>query len=218
MPRPRFASLDAERRQTILTAAASEFAERGFSASSYNRIIARSGSSKGAMYYYFDDKADLFRTTLQRALERAGAAIGSPLPFDSADGFWHSLRDIYARVTRFVTSDPALANLLRSALTSTDSGARAFVEDITGELLTVFSGFLARGAALGAVRSDLPTELLARMVLGMADASDRWMLERWETLSADELERYPEWMFDLHRRVLEQPFSASTPLPTGGTP
>jgi len=62
VPLPRFQNLDETRRRAILAAAAEEFGERGFAQASYNRIIERAGISKGAMYYYFADKDDLYRT------------------------------------------------------------------------------------------------------------------------------------------------------------
>ena len=76
MPRPRFERLDPERRGAVLDAAATEFAARGYDGASYNRIIERSGVSKGAMYYYFEDKADLYATVLGHALEGLGERIG----------------------------------------------------------------------------------------------------------------------------------------------
>ena len=68
MPLPRFDKLDDPRKRAILAAAAEELAERGFAGASYNRIIERAGISKGAMYYYFADKDDLYRTVLQAAI------------------------------------------------------------------------------------------------------------------------------------------------------
>ena len=68
MARARFQKLSPEKQEAILAAAADEFAERGYGAASLNRIIERAGSSKGSLYYYFDDKADLLRTVVERAL------------------------------------------------------------------------------------------------------------------------------------------------------
>ena len=60
MPRPRFHKLPPAQQQAILGAALDEFATRGFSAASLNRIIEAAGISKGSMYYYFDGKEDLY--------------------------------------------------------------------------------------------------------------------------------------------------------------
>jgi AcrR family transcriptional regulator len=77
-PRPRFLSLPAERRSAILDAACAELSAHGFEKASTNRIIERAGVSKGALYYYFDDKRDLFLTTLRDANERGVEAVGPP--------------------------------------------------------------------------------------------------------------------------------------------
>ena len=73
MPRPRFNKLTAEKRESILEAAAKEFATHGFEGASLNQILSNAGISKGAAYYYFDDKAPyqifvLFRNNLHFVL------------------------------------------------------------------------------------------------------------------------------------------------------
>ena len=68
MPRPRFNNLDADKQASILNAAFEAFSEHGFEDASYNLIIERAGISKGAMYYYFDDKEDLYSTVVRREL------------------------------------------------------------------------------------------------------------------------------------------------------
>ncbi len=69
MPRPRFDRLDPDKRRRILAVAAEEFAARGVGNASLNRIIDHAGISKGAAYYYFDDKADLFATVIREGME-----------------------------------------------------------------------------------------------------------------------------------------------------
>ena len=65
MPRPRFLKLDDERRDTIMEAAAKVFAAEGYHGASINQILQNAGLSKGVAYYYFEDKADLFATTIE---------------------------------------------------------------------------------------------------------------------------------------------------------
>jgi AcrR family transcriptional regulator len=64
MPFTRFEKLTQERRERVLDAAAQEFAAYGFEDSSINRILENANMSKGAAYYYFEDKAE------QTAFER----------------------------------------------------------------------------------------------------------------------------------------------------
>ena len=101
MPLPRFEKLEPKRQDGILNAARKEFAAHGFDGASYNRIIELAGISKGAMYYYFADKDDLFRTVIDDASERLINALHVPrvIPAD-AESFWRECEAVYLRAFR----------------------------------------------------------------------------------------------------------------------
>ncbi len=104
MPRPRFLKLDEDRRNKILDAAKSEFAESGFEQASYNRIIERAGLSKGAMYYYFDDKLDLYLTVLEDTFQKM---LGQEaVPEFSGDDFWGVMEGLYVQGIAFAQQHP----------------------------------------------------------------------------------------------------------------
>jgi AcrR family transcriptional regulator len=59
---------DADRSQaTILAAARDEFAEYGLGGARMDRIAERAGLNKRLIYYYFEDKEQLFRAVLEQA-------------------------------------------------------------------------------------------------------------------------------------------------------
>lgn len=59
---------DADRSQgTILAAARDEFAEYGLGGARVDRIAERAGLNKRLIYYYFDDKEQLFQAVLEQA-------------------------------------------------------------------------------------------------------------------------------------------------------
>jgi AcrR family transcriptional regulator len=57
-------------RAEVMEAAAQVFAERGFRGASVAGIVRRAGLSKGALYWYFDSKEDLFFALLEERLDR----------------------------------------------------------------------------------------------------------------------------------------------------
>jgi TetR/AcrR family acrAB operon transcriptional repressor len=84
MPRPKQA--DPLARRQILAAALDVFSRQGYAGTTLDDITAAANLSKGAIYWYFDSKADLFATLLgERAsifsevLEDAARGAGSPL-------------------------------------------------------------------------------------------------------------------------------------------
>lgn len=62
-----------------MTAAAAEFGESTFVASSMNGIAARAGVSKALVLAYFGSKEDLYVACVERAGERLATAIGGAL-------------------------------------------------------------------------------------------------------------------------------------------
>jgi AcrR family transcriptional regulator len=66
----------AEDRPTEICAAALEvFAEKGFAAAKLDEIAKRAGVSKGTLYLYFQDKADLFRAVIRDTVAPRVAAV-----------------------------------------------------------------------------------------------------------------------------------------------
>lgn len=62
----RFAVISEEKREQILSAAISEFAQNGFNGTSINKVAKRAKISIGAMYSYFESKDDLFLTVVEK--------------------------------------------------------------------------------------------------------------------------------------------------------
>src|SRR5919198_6132991 len=57
-------------REELLEAAARVFAEKGFQAASVDEIAERAGFSKGAVYWHFESKDDLFFALLAERIDR----------------------------------------------------------------------------------------------------------------------------------------------------
>lgn len=204
MSRRRLENLDPERQKRLFESAAEEFGEKGYDAASLNRIIERSGMSKSSLYYYFDDKADLFTTLLERSLAILFREIGG---FDpgrlTADTYWSELEALYRRALAAVGRNPSLVSLgrvfyrLRSDPREGASTGRTF------QAVRRWIGVvLSRGQELGVVRSDLPGTLLIDCTMGLLEALDRWGVAHWEELDEATRLRMANVQIDLLRRLL----------------
>jgi AcrR family transcriptional regulator len=204
MPLPRFEKLDLPRKKSILQAAAEEFGERGFAAASYNRIIERAGISKGAMYYYFADKDDLYRTVLDAALAVWWENVGGPFEADDAESYWRACREMYERSLRFMLDDPASAAVCLSI-----TRARERLEGhpellaLNDRMIEWVRALVHKGQEVGAIRTDLPSELLVQAGLALMDAGDRWLAGQWSTLEKDDVEATAIALVGLFRRLGE---------------
>lgn len=203
-PRPRFQNLDPDLRRAILDAAAAEFAANGYDGASYNRIIELSGVSKGAMYYYFDSKADLYETTVRDAFGRfvrsvGGMAVGE-IP---GDDFWGEFARLNRATMEYAFEHPNDLGVLKSIYVSwpgveTAAVAKAFFEDMR----TFMRGLLEKGQALRAIREDLPMELLLHLSLAVGQATDLWLFEQWDSMDPNDIEATLETLEKLYREVL----------------
>src|SRR5690606_9142608 len=75
MPRPADPALPARRRAQILDAAKRCFLERGFRQTTIEEICAEAGVSPGALYRYFDSKAEIVAAIARDARSDAEAAL-----------------------------------------------------------------------------------------------------------------------------------------------
>src|SRR5512140_1703213 len=174
MARPRFEKLSAEKQEAILAAAADEFAERGYEAASLNRIIERAGSSKGSLYYYFEDKADLLVTVVERAVATVMGQVSFPSleEFTAAD-FWERLRRIVEESLPVMEADSWYMRVMRSFYRLRDEpGAPPSLSRVIDLGRDMVQALLRRGVEVGAVRSDLPLDLIVDVYMAADQAGD----------------------------------------------
>ncbi len=205
MARARFDKLPAEKQEALLAAAADEFAARGYESASLNRIIERAGSSKGSLYYYFDDKADLLRTVVERAQAQTLAEIEWPkLEELTAATYWERLRAAVLATVPQMDEESWHMRIMRAFYRlSEEESARAALAEVVEANRTLTRAFVERGRELGVIRTDLPTELLIEIYMGADQAGDRWMLRHWSTLPEEEKRAMFEARMDLVRDMLD---------------
>ncbi|WP_230470234.1 TetR/AcrR family transcriptional regulator [Lujinxingia vulgaris] len=203
MVRTRFENLDGERQEEILEAAGEEFAERGYESASVNQIIRRAKISKGSLYYYFEDKADLFATVFTKASERFLSRVGG---FDvealTEETFWSEIERMGRLGLEALRRDSWYVRLVRSLKQGGPGGlsekAAAKIQ-AWGERHT--ERVLERGQQLGLVREDVPMAWLVTMTMALGEASDRWMLEHIDTMEERDVEAFLTRALDAYRRL-----------------
>lgn len=186
MPRSRFEDLEPERQERLLSAAADEFAERGYDRASLNRIIDRSGISKGSLYYYFDDKADLFATAMERATTMLVQLVGGFTLDDlTAETYWNTFEAAMHRAAAALESKRWYLNLARTYYKLRGSaGVSGPIGRVYRWVARWVASAIERGQTLGVVRTDLPLPFLVELTMAVGEAVDRWLLQEWDTLSA----------------------------------
>ena len=201
------------KRLKLIEAAIDEFNEFGIENASYNRIIERSGMSKGSVYYHFDNKDALLAIVMEEIGERVLKAVPERDLPQSKDEFWQSLWDYRQREFDFFATHIRLGRILIMSLDVPDFD----IKDINNlcapltKLLHRQINLIKRGQELGAVRNDLCVDLIFNLMRAVdkslcvkffgREAED--ILKLSESKRRESSKNYTRLFKDLIRRMLE---------------
>lgn len=202
----RFHRLPRPRQEQIIHAAAEAFAAHGYEATSFNALLESIGLSKSQAYYYFADKADLFITACAACYEAYFEQVASLPPPASAAQFWEHVLQLLRIGFQFQQQHPLAARLNRAVAQSPlrgelgrSSAHRAVSPRARHE------EWLRLGQALGAVRTDLPFELLVSLSLGISTEVDIWFADVSQSYDEPRLEALARELRDVLRAALGRP-------------
>ena len=203
MPRPRFQKIEADKQRRIIEAAGREFAEHGFDGASLNQVVAEAGISKGALYYYFDDKEDLFATVMESIWERLSEAADFRPESVTAETFWDRYLDLGRAAVAAAESTPWVIGISRAWYALPYERRREGRLAVLHKMWSTFGrAMLERGQALGTVRNDLPVELLSEVLLALDQAIDQWMLAHWGEFDHAALSDWSQTYIGIVRRIV----------------
>lgn len=205
MARSRFDNLEEEKQEKILSEAGEEFAAKGYAEASLNAIIERAGISKGSLYYYFDNKEDLFGTAVEVAIAKLLDVVGG---FDieglTAENFWEEIDRFTLRVVEYADRNRWYYQLGRTFYRVRDDseagGATAKFFEMSQSIIRRVIG---RGQELGVVREDMPMDFMVEIVMAVGEAQDRWVLSKFDEMEREELEEEILREMNIYRRILE---------------
>jgi AcrR family transcriptional regulator len=184
MPYPRFERLAQDKRELLLDTAAQEFANHGFEQASINRILEQAHMSKGAAYYYFEDKVDLFCAVIEYASERLDlASVQVDVRALTTENFWAAVAEIHRLPLMRSMDKPWLFKILnvaaQVAFTDTWQGPLA---SLTQQMRMLMVNLIKHGQKIGAIRTDLPDDLILAWFLALDRASDNWLMSHWQEI------------------------------------
>jgi AcrR family transcriptional regulator len=169
---PKFRRRPADRPAEILSAALEVFAERGFQAARLEEVARRAGVSKGALYLYFETKADLFRAVVTDAISPNIAHVkglaSAPVPFEQA------VRMGVGMLAAKVVTDRRITGVVKLVIAESRNHpelATIWHETVVDPGVQLLSGLIAAAQARGEVRPGDPRlfafGLMGPMVLSM---------------------------------------------------
>ena len=173
-------------RQTILDAALTVFSSKGYHPARLQDIAEAAGVTRGAIYYHFGSKADLYISLVRESAEQLNTVISRAIEGGG------SFREVATRVLvngwSLLEEDPQLAKVVE--LFNFKTGFTAELEEINlqrkEEAITqvVFiAGFFQRAIDKGELNSGLDPELAARAFMACQNGIMNLWLSNKEAFS-----------------------------------
>lgn len=172
---------DPERtRNRILTAATKEFARHGLGGARVDRIAARAGANKRMLYYYFQDKENLFLAALEERYAHIRDAERA-LDLEHLDPR-EALRKLVEFTWRYYLEHPEFLTFLNSENLHKGRHVRRSrrVREMNSPLIETLRGILRRGEREGVFRRSIdPVQLYISIAgEGYFYLSNRFTLSR----------------------------------------
>jgi TetR/AcrR family acrAB operon transcriptional repressor len=169
-------------RSHILDTAELVFEQRGVSGTSLHEIAKAAGVTRGAIYWHFTDKADLFNAMMERAtmpLEETGDVCG----FKDSAITVKQMRDGFVSVLRRVVADPQMKRVFGIAKHKVEYvGEMVAVSErhlrVRDECLADMERTLRQAARRGELSRRMPTRAAAIGLHALLDGLlQNWMLD-----------------------------------------
>ena len=176
------AQRSARTREALLTRCLQLFAQRGFSSTSVDDVASAAGVTKGAIYWHFSSKEDIFHAILDRIREQWQEIVHVPVSARSRpDAQLAKLFDAYAEL--FHRSPDICLFLQQVTLDRQNKAFAARVARVFASTARFIAGIVDEGKAQRIMRADVDSLTTAHMILGLlAGASQQATATRARTL------------------------------------
>jgi|LGVF01.2.fsa_nt_gb AcrR family transcriptional regulator len=181
MPNTRFNKLDKEKQNLIIRTALEEFSAKNFDQASINQISKKAGLSAGNLYYYFENKEDLYMTVVDYVVNQLKLELSGYSESLTQGAFWDIIKEWLLKRVMISINDKAIGNFFNKLFEYNTSGdinsvEKRVNEKVRSEFRTIFD----IGISKGAIRNDLPMDFLFTLHLNLVITTNKWISANWD--------------------------------------
>jgi TetR/AcrR family acrAB operon transcriptional repressor len=155
-------------RQHLLKKALAVFSKKGYAATTLEDIASEADVTRGAIYWHFGGKAELYNTLVREYSDRGNAIVQQAA--SEGGTLIEILRRVFVRQLEAIEDDRDLRALMELYLFKTglvpelEEGRQQQIESGVG-LIEMIAGIMEQGVELGLLRSDMDPKEMARAYL-----------------------------------------------------
>ena len=165
-------------REHLLKKALAVFSKKGYSAATLQDIASEADMTRGAIYWHFGSKAELYNTLIKEYADRGGQIVQQA----AAEGgsLLDILRRVFVRQLETIEKDRELRALIELYLFKTgpvpelEAGRQQQIES-SHALIEMLTGIMEQGIQAGILRSDVKAPDMARAYLAFQNG----LIQQW---------------------------------------
>jgi TetR/AcrR family fatty acid metabolism transcriptional regulator len=157
----------AEKRERILQAAISVFAQKGFYDTRVSEIAKAAGVADGTIYLYFENKDDVLISIFQDRIEKLLEILGEVAASDRS--IEEKVRKIVGIQLGLLEDQRDLAEVITVNLRQSSRLLKQYAAPLFIRYLELVAGVIATGQKEGVFRQDLSPRVAARALYGALD-------------------------------------------------
>ncbi|RNI25384.1 TetR/AcrR family transcriptional regulator [Flexivirga caeni] len=171
-PAPRRRGRPGNDQATVLREAIELFNLQGYDATSMGDLAARLGFTKSALYHHVPSKEHLLQQALDEALDSLATVVAAARSETDATAIERLRHAVRGSVDTLIEHLPAVTLLLR---VRGNSPAELAALARRRELDAALAELVAQAAAEGGIRTDIPPDLISRLLFGMVNSLSEWV-------------------------------------------
>ena len=155
-------------REQLLSQALRVFSRKGYASTTLQDIASEAGVTRGAIYWHFKGKAELYNTLISEYSERGNRIIQQA----AAEGgsLLDILRRVFVRQLQAIETDRELRammelHLFKTGLAPELEEGRQLQVAASLAMVEMLAGIMTQGVELGLLRPDVDTKTMARAYL-----------------------------------------------------
>lgn len=165
MPKDTFFNLPIEKQNKIIETAIDEFAAYSYDNASINNIIDTCGIAKGSFYQYFENKKDLYKYIIKKAVQRKLDYLSPTFKNPGQHDFFTMLRKMYIAGLEFAKDNPKLLAVGNKFLADKENPIyKETLKENIPYSYELFEIFLKRAIERKEVRDDIDTKFVSYMI------------------------------------------------------
>lgn len=167
-------------REHLLKKALAVFSKKGYSAATLQDIASEADMTRGAIYWHFGSKAELYNTLIKEYADRGGQIVQQAA--SEGGTLMDILRRVFVRQLEIVEKDLEMRALMELYLFKTgpvpelEQGRLQQIES-GNNLIEMLAGVMGQGIEAGLLRSDVDAKDMARAFLSFQNG----LIQLWLT-------------------------------------